>query len=161
MRFGKDLFAQGLFLSPARLASTRRSTVAFLSFPMKSIVHCLFALGLVLSSATTSAQVPTAGKPGPLPRSWIDAETGHRVVQLSIEPGSNSLYFTQYAYTAGGAKLVMTTPSGIDLVTLATGEIEHVLSGHVGRVLQMRTQVGELSIMRTPGQFTPLIRPPK
>jgi hypothetical protein len=27
------------------------------------------------------------------PTEWIDADTGHRVVQLSTEPGSESLYF--------------------------------------------------------------------
>ena len=79
-----------------------------------------------------------------LPRTWIDPDTGHRVVQLSTEPGTNSLYFTQYAYTAGGTKLVMTTRRGIDLATVATGEVEHVLEGRVGRVLQTGRKTGAI-----------------
>src|SRR5262249_2575366 len=33
------------------------------------------------------------------PREWIDPSTGHRVIRLSTEPGSSSLYFHQNAYT--------------------------------------------------------------
>ena len=63
------------------------------------------------------------------PRAWIDADTGHRIVQLSTEPGSACLYFTQYAYTVGGTKLLMTTPRGTDLVTLKTGEAQNCVAG--------------------------------
>ncbi len=86
----------------------------------------------------------TARAADPLPREWIDPDTGHRVVQLSTEPGTNSLYFTQYAYTAGGTKLLMTTRGGIDLVTIATGEIEHVVKGRIGRVLQTGRKTGSI-----------------
>jgi oligogalacturonide lyase len=78
------------------------------------------------------------------PRSWIDPDTGHRVVQLSIAPRSACLYFTQYGYTAGGTKLLMTTPQGIDLVTLSTGEIEHAYQGRYGRVLQTGRKTGAI-----------------
>ena len=80
----------------------------------------------------------------PMPRSWVDPDTGHRIVQLSTEPGTNSLYFTQYAYTAGGTKLLMTTKHGIDLVTLQTGEIEHVYEGRAERVLQTGRKTGAI-----------------
>ncbi len=76
--------------------------------------------------------------------SWVDPDTGHRVVQLSREPGSACLYFTQYAYTAGGTKLLMTAPTGIDLVTLATGRIERVLEGRYTRVLQTGRKSGRI-----------------
>ncbi|HVW21793.1 MAG TPA: oligogalacturonate lyase family protein [Opitutaceae bacterium] len=78
------------------------------------------------------------------PRSWIDPDTGHRVTQLSTEPGSACLYFTQYCFTAGGAKMVMTTPRGIDLVALRTGEIEHVFQGADRRVLQTGRRSGAI-----------------
>ena len=55
--------------------------------------------------------------------SWIDPSTGHRVVRLSHEPGSASLYFHQNAYTADGDKLVITTPGGIATVNLETRAI--------------------------------------
>jgi oligogalacturonide lyase len=78
------------------------------------------------------------------PRSWIDPDTGHRIVQLSTEPSTSSLYFTQYAYTDRGTKLVMTTSRGIDLVTLATGEIEHVLDQPRVRVIQTGRKTGAI-----------------
>jgi len=78
------------------------------------------------------------------PRSWVDPDTGHRVVQLSTEPGSACLYFTQYGFTAGGTKMVMTTPQGFDLVTLKTGDIEHVYQGRDARVLQTGRKTGAI-----------------
>ena len=55
-----------------------------------------------------SAQTgPSAGIP---PKTWIDPETGHRVVRLTDQLGSASLYFNQDGYTADGRKLVYTTP---------------------------------------------------
>ena len=44
-----------------------------------------------------------------VPREWIEA-TGHRVVRLSDEPGTASLYFHQNPYTAKGDKMVVSTP---------------------------------------------------
>jgi oligogalacturonide lyase len=80
-----------------------------------------------------------------LPREWIDPDTGHRVVQLSTGTGEGSLYFTQYAYTAGGTKMVMSATGGnIDLVTLATGEIEHVYQGNGARILQTGRKTGAI-----------------
>jgi oligogalacturonide lyase len=86
----------------------------------------------------------TARAADELPRSWIDPDTGHRVVQLSTEPNSNSLYFTQYAYTNGGTKLIMTTRHGVDLVTVSTGQIEHVLESNSGRVFQAGRKTGKI-----------------
>src|SRR5260370_40746734 len=55
-----------------------------------------------------------------LPKSWIDPDTGHRVVRLTTEPNSASLYFNQYGYTADGRKMVYTTPEVISALDLAT-----------------------------------------
>ena len=63
------------------------------------------------------------------PKSWIDPDTGHRVVRLTNEPGSASLYFNQNGYTADGKKLVYTTPDGISVLDLATHEAKQVVSG--------------------------------
>ena len=52
------------------------------------------------------------------PREWIDPATGHRVVRLSREAGSTSLYFHQNSYTAAGDKLLISTPSGLATVNL-------------------------------------------
>jgi len=63
------------------------------------------------------------------PTEWIDPDTGHHIVRLSREPGSASLYFHQNAYTPDGKKLVITTPSGISTIDLATREIVSIVEG--------------------------------
>jgi oligogalacturonide lyase len=54
------------------------------------------------------------------PGDWIDPATGHRVIRLSTEPGSSSLYFHQNTYTPEGDKLVFDTRAGIAAVDLTT-----------------------------------------
>ncbi len=63
----------------------------------------------------------------PVPKEWIDKDTGHRVVRLSDEPNSQSLYFHQYSFSPDGKKLVFTSPTGIYQVDLDTRKIELVL----------------------------------
>lgn len=61
------------------------------------------------------------------PRDWIDPATGHRVIRLSEEPGTASLYFHQNAYTAEGDLVVVTMPEGIAAISLETGELRPVV----------------------------------
>ena len=51
---------------------------------------------------------------------WIDPDTGHRVIRISAEAGSQTLYFHDNAYTPDGDKYVFSSPSGIMLLDLAT-----------------------------------------
>src|SRR5215469_13727178 len=67
-----------------------------------------------------------AGDP---PKSWVDPDTGHRVVRLTDEPGSATLYFNQNGYTADGKKLVYTSPQGIHVMDLATKATTVVVPG--------------------------------
>src|ERR1022692_4875905 len=69
-----------------------------------------------------------------LPTEWIDPDTGHRVIRLSREAGTASLYFHQNAYSADGKKLVVTNPHGIAAINLATREIDQVVEGRVTRM---------------------------
>ncbi|HEV3199742.1 MAG TPA: oligogalacturonate lyase family protein [Bryobacteraceae bacterium] len=67
-----------------------------------------------------------------LPTEWIDASTGHRVIRLSREDGTQSLYFNQNAYTADGKKLIVTTAGGgIATITLTTREVKPLVAGPV------------------------------
>jgi oligogalacturonide lyase len=77
-----------------------------------------------------------------LPTEWIDPDTGHKVVRLSREPGSESLYFHQNGYTPDGKKLVFTTPTGISAVDLQTREISKVVDGEVRMIVVGRTVGG-------------------
>ncbi len=65
------------------------------------------------------------------PKSWIDPDTGHRIVRLTDEPGSASLYFNQNGYTADGKEMVYTTPNGISVLDLKTLAARQVVEGRV------------------------------
>lgn len=78
-------------------------------------------------AADAGRAAPAAGEP---PTEWIDPDTGHRVIRLSREPGTASLYFHQNAYTPDGRKLIVTTANrGIASIDLATREIRPVVEG--------------------------------
>lgn len=57
-----------------------------------------------------------------VPKEWIDADTGHRVVRLSEKPGTASFYFHQNAYSGEGDKIVVTMRDGIGTIDLQTHE---------------------------------------
>ncbi len=79
-----------------------------------------------------AAVVPLCAQPGPEPpKSWIDPDTGHRIVRLTTEPGSASLYFNQNGYTADGRKMVYTVPHGISVLDLKTHVAKPVVQGNV------------------------------
>jgi oligogalacturonide lyase len=52
------------------------------------------------------------------PADWIDPDTGHRVIRISPEPDSASLYFHQNFFTPKGDKMIFDAPSGIAVVDL-------------------------------------------
>jgi oligogalacturonide lyase len=56
------------------------------------------------------------------PQEWVDADTGHRVVRLSEEPGTASFYFHQNAYSGEGDKVVVAMEQGIGTIDLETRE---------------------------------------
>ncbi len=72
--------------------------------------------------------LPLAAQTEP-PLEWIDADTGHRVIRLTREPDSASLYFNQNGYTPDGRSLVYTTPKGISVLDLATRASRQIVSG--------------------------------
>ena len=81
------------------------------------------------------------------PLEWIEPATGHKVIRLSREPGTASLYFHQNAYSADGKRLIVTTPSGISAIHLETRAIEPVVSGRVN-VLVTGRKTGSIYFIR-------------
>jgi oligogalacturonide lyase len=103
------------------------------------LLTTIIALSL-LSVVTLAQQQP--------PREWIDPDTGHRVVRLSDEPGSASLYFHQNPYTPDGKKLIITTPNGLSAINLSTHAIEKIVDGRVGVIIVGR-KTGDVYYTRT------------
>src|ERR1700752_3395159 len=90
-------------------------------FNMKIFKATLVACGLLMTASAQQTSEP--------PREWIDPDTGHRVVRLSNDPGTLSLYFHQNPYTPDGKKLLVTVPNGLAGIDLATREIEKIVDG--------------------------------
>ena len=88
-----------------------------------------FLSRIAMAALLALAVVPAQGAEPP--RSWIDPDTGHRIVRLTEEPNSASLYFNQNGYTADGRKMVYTTPEGISALDLATRTAKPVVKGRV------------------------------
>jgi len=87
-------------------------------------------LTLPLLIALASCRALAAdSRPGDFPTEWIDPDTGHRIVRLTREPGSASLYFHQNAFTPQGDKMIIATPGGLSTIDLKTREIELVAPG--------------------------------
>src|ERR1700712_379216 len=83
-----------------------------------------------------------------LPTDWIDKDTGHRVIRLSREDGTQSLYFNQNAYTPDGKKLIVTTAGGgIATIILATRKIKPLVAGPVS-VLETGHKTGDVYYTR-------------
>ena len=70
-----------------------------------------------------------------IPKEWVEPETGHRVVRLSEEAGTASLYFHQNPFTAKGDKFVVTTREGLATIDLKTRAIEPVVEGRASHVV--------------------------
>jgi oligogalacturonide lyase len=87
---------------------------------------------ILLPLLLTSARAQQRQEP---PREWVDPDTGHRVIRLSDEPGSQSLYFHQNGYTPDGQKLIITTPTGLSTVNLKTRAIDKVVEGRVNLIM--------------------------
>ncbi len=90
---------------------------------------------------TTNADSSAATSEPPV--EWIDPDTGHRVVQLSREPGSVSLYFNMNAYTPDGQRLVISTPNGISVINLRTRAVEKIVDGRV-HLLMVGHKTGQI-----------------
>jgi oligogalacturonide lyase len=86
--------------------------------------------GSILLTAAALFQSHLLAQTNP-PTEWIDPDTGHRVVQLSREPGTESLYFNLNPFTPDGKKMVVTSPTGVSLINLETHDVEKIVEGRL------------------------------
>jgi oligogalacturonide lyase len=82
------------------------------------------------------------------PAEWIDADTGHRVVQLSTAPGSESLYFNLNPFTPDGRSMVITTSNGIALVDLQTREVTPIIESRA-HIIMVGRRTGRIYYVTT------------
>ena len=86
---------------------------------------------LHLSAQFSAGQTNNNAPSGPVPRQWIDADTGHRVTRVSYEPGSQALYSNRNAFTPDGKDMIYTSPFGIHVLNLATLTERVLVGGNV------------------------------
>ena len=105
----------------------------------RAFIILLSAIGLQLTAQNN------------MPREWIDPDTGHRVIQLSTEPGSESLYFNLNPFTPDGKRMVITTPNGISMIDLQTRDVETIVPGRAfiimvgrktGQIYYIKMEIG-------------------
>ena len=92
----------------------------------------LWLTGSQVFAATGSDATSTPTEP---PASWVDPDTGHRVIRLTREPGSDSFYFNDNAFTPDGKKMAYTTTNGISVLNLATLAAQTVVTGRVKTII--------------------------
>lgn len=90
----------------------------------------------------------TNGNSSVSPKEWIDPDTGHRVVQLSTTPGSESLYFNMNPFTPDGKKMVFTMTNGVALLDLQTLGVERIVDGRV-HIIQVGHKTGKIYYVKT------------
>lgn len=117
------------------------------------------AFAALVMAATVAAPAATTKSP---PTEWIDGATGHRVIRLSSEPNTRSLYFHQNSITPDGRFLIVTSPPGIAAIEIATRRNTVIVPGKarplfVGRksglVYFIRTEGAGVSEQQTPTEI--------
>ena len=94
------------------------------------------SLVVALCSLSILAQNP--------PREWIDPDTGHRVVRLTDEPGSQSLYFHQTHIRRRETRWFLRARPAYIAYNFKTGKAELLVEGRVGSLVVDQNTPGVL-----------------
>jgi oligogalacturonide lyase len=86
--------------------------------PIAALPVLLFVFAVRVAPAQTPAT--QAAPKADLPRTWVDKDTGHRVVRLTDEANSTGFYFNVNAYTPDLKQMIYTAPDGIHAMDLTT-----------------------------------------
>ena len=84
------------------------------------------------------------------PTDWIDSATGHRVVRLSTDAGTRSLYFHQNSLTPDGRFVIAEGTAGIVAIEIATRKNKLIVPGKV-RALFVGRKTGLVYFSRSEG----------
>ncbi len=91
-----------------------------ISLGRAAVLSMLFAMAL--PGAESAAAPPTE---------WVDAATGHRVVRLSTEAGTRSIYFHQNSITPDGRFVLVEMKDGLGVIEIATRRNTRLVEGNV------------------------------
>lgn len=67
--------------------------------------------------------------------SWIDKDTGHRVIQLTPEKNSRGLYFNENAFTPDGNEMIYRVEESIYVLNLTTHKTRQLVAGPVNDIV--------------------------
>jgi oligogalacturonide lyase len=90
---------------------------------MRRFSLLIFVVSLFVLRAARAEEPPT---------SWVDKDTGHKVIRLTQEAGSSGLYFNVNAYSPDGKLMVYVAPDGIHVLELATGKTRLLVANPPG-----------------------------
>lgn len=112
---------------------TRSAGVArFLAF----FLLLTLAVHAVGQAVTTPPVLKTPFPAGTFPpRSWIDADTGHRVTRVSFMPNSKALFSSANAFTPDGKDMIYVAPGAIFDLNLATLTSRLVVMGPIDQII--------------------------
>jgi oligogalacturonide lyase len=86
---------------------------------------CAPLLSNVSLAAESAAPAPAATPP----LEWVDPATGHRVIRLSTDPGTRSIYFHQNGITPDGRFVLVEMTDGIGVIEIATRRNTRLVQG--------------------------------
>ena len=82
--------------------------------------HLISVAAIAAISAVACGQAPAPTMTKLPPKTWVDKDTGHRIIRLSDEPNSSGFYFNVNAYTPDLKTMIYTAPDGIHTMDMAT-----------------------------------------
>jgi oligogalacturonide lyase len=98
------------------VATPPRTLLCGVALTLAGALSCL----IIAAFATPAVAAPAPAVPAEPPTNWVDPDTGHRVIRLTREPGSDSFYFNYNAFTPDGKKMAYSTPGGISVLDFAS-----------------------------------------
>jgi len=113
-------------VNPILPKPTTTTAIARLRLTLRHILMACLLCQTLASSPTFAADATDTNTP---PTSWVDPDTGHRIIRLTREPGSDSFYFNVNSFTPDGKRMVYTATNGISLLNLETLETKQLVTG--------------------------------
>lgn len=69
------------------------------------------------------------------PADWVEPATGHRVIRLSDQPATASVYSHQNPYAAAGDVMTVSTRDALATIALASGKTTPLVTGRASHLV--------------------------